>query len=224
MTTTNNKNCPFEASSGYTTEEGRLHYLLQHGVDEKDAMTISKSLDANLDTSQPLYFWQLYSLIGHEPIIAIITDFYERVYGDDEEAWFRDAFSDLSDIDHHVKTQALYWIDAFGGGKLYHGGSYRLNFHHHGNASQVMNAAGAKRWMHHMRGALENQQHAFEDPRVMPCIVDFVKTKMKVYAKEHSWEFDECDFDFAKGWTLDETDAVLLQDEDSGKDNGSAPQ
>jgi len=44
----------------------------------------------------------------------------------------------------------LYWIDAFGGEKLYYGGTYQLNFHHHGNAAQVMNATGAKQWMYHM--------------------------------------------------------------------------
>lgn len=196
MTTNNTNKCPFETSSGYTTEEGRLQYLLEQGVTKEKAETISKSLNADMDPSKPLYFWQLYSLIGHEPILEIVQDFYERVYGDDEEPWFRDAFSDISGIHHHVQTQALYWIDAFGGGKLYHGGSYRLNFHHHGNASQVMNAKGAKRWMYHMRSALESL--TFEDPRIMPCIVDFLRVKMKTYAKEHHWEFDESDFDFAK--------------------------
>ena len=147
--------CPFESSPGYTTESGRVQYLVEHGVSEKDAKRISTSLDADTERSKPLYFWQLYSLIGHEPIISIVQNFYERVYGDDEEPWFRDAFDDISGIDHHVQTQALYWIDAFGGGKMYHGGNYRLNFHHHGNASHVMNAKGAKRWMHHMREALQ---------------------------------------------------------------------
>lgn len=63
-----------------------------------------------------------------------------------------------------------------------------------------MNGKGAQRWMHHMRGALLNYHKTkpFDDPRVMPCIVDFIKTKMKVYAKEHhNWKFDESDFDFA---------------------------
>ncbi len=80
--------CPFESSVGYTTENGRVQYLMvEHGVSEQDAKGISKSLDADMDPSKPLYFWQLYSLIGHEPIISIVQNFYERVYGDEEEPW-----------------------------------------------------------------------------------------------------------------------------------------
>ena len=64
--------------------------------------------------------------------------------------WFRDAFTSISGIEHHIATQAAYWIDAFGGGREYHGGDGRINFHHHHNAASVMTAAGARRWMHHM--------------------------------------------------------------------------
>lgn len=105
-------------------------YLLEHGIDKDNAKNITTSLTADMDTLKPLYYWQLYSIIGHEPILEIVQDFYERLYGDDQEPWFRDAFVQISDIHHHVQTQALYWIDSFGGGKVYHGGNYRLNFHH----------------------------------------------------------------------------------------------
>ena len=193
---TTNSGCPFRESQGYSTKDGRLQYLVEHGISDSNAKTISSSVEADMDRSKPLYFWQLYSLIGHEPIIEIVKDFYKRVYADDEESWFRNAFSRIGGVEYHVQAQAMYWIDAFGGGKVYHGGSYRLSFHHHHNASEVMNAIGARRWMHHMRGALESQK--FEDPRVLPCIVDFLSTKMKTYAKEHEWEYDESDFDFAK--------------------------
>lgn len=47
-----------------------------------------------------------------------------------------------SDVDHHIETQTAFWIDSFGGGRAYHGGDYRLNFHHEHNAGQVMNAEG----------------------------------------------------------------------------------
>lgn len=221
---TNNNCCPFEASSGYTTEDGRLQWLQEHNYDEESAEKISKSLQANLDATKPLYYWQLYSLIGTEPIVSIVQDFYERVYADTEESWFRDAFASISGIHHHVQTQALYWIDAFGGGRAYHGGNYRLNFHHEYNAAKVMNAKGATRWMHHMRGALENYQDKFDDPRVMPCIVDFLKTKMKVYAKEHNWEFDESDFNFAKNMTkqVNEGDSVLSTQKDEVENHAKA--
>ena len=115
-----------------------------------------------------------------------------------------------------------------GGGKKYHGGDFRLNFHHSNNASQVMNARGATRWMHHMRETIMSTdfrcvkckcvcflraRFGFDsavslgvaksdldlcsatDGRVKPCIVDFLRTKMVKYAKQHSWEFNEHDFD-----------------------------
>ena len=142
-----------------------------------------------------MYFWQLYSLIGHEPIIDIVTDFYTRVYNDTEATWFRDAFTRIASKDHHIATQVMYWVDAMGGGRVYHGGNYRLRFHHEHNAGHVMTAKGATRWMYHMRGALIAYPK-FDDPRVMPCIASFLKTKMPKYAEEFDWKFDESDFDF----------------------------
>jgi hypothetical protein len=71
-----------------------------------------------------------------------------------DEPWFRDAFTNIAGVEYHIAKQAAYWIDAFGGGRQYHGGDGRVNFHHHHNASSVMNAAGARRWMHHMSHAL----------------------------------------------------------------------
>jgi len=39
----------------------------------------SESLTAETDVTKPLYFWQLYSVIGENPIIAIVEKFYKRV-------------------------------------------------------------------------------------------------------------------------------------------------
>lgn len=186
--------CPFQPSAGYATAQGRSEWLSDRGVGAKKARTISKSMHADPDVSKPLYFWQIYSLIGQKAIYAIVENFYVRVYADTEAPWFRDAFTRIGSMEHHIYAQAAYWVDVMGGGKHYHGGSYRIDFHHSHNASQVMNASGASRWMHHMRGAL-NDQH-FQDRRVKPCIVDFLRTKMKKYAEEHKWKFDEGDFDF----------------------------
>ena len=36
------------------------------------------------------------------------------------------------------------------------------------------------------------------DPRVKPCIVDFLYTRMQKYAVAHNWEFDQSDFDCFK--------------------------
>ena len=190
------KECPFAPKNGYSTRQFRDQYLSIKDITDTEAKQIPVSLEADLDLKAPLYPWQLYSLIGHGPIVAIVSDFYGRVYDDREQEWFRKAFTRISGKDHHIAVQAAYWIDAFGGGKAYHGGHYRLKFHHKHNASQVLNARGAKRWMYHMRGALEAYDFSKLDPRVKPCIIEFLRIKMQSYASEHIFLFDEKGFDF----------------------------
>jgi truncated hemoglobin YjbI len=204
--------CPFNARKGYTTDQSRREYL---EVWKKTEDELSPSLVADPDKTKPLFFWQLYSLIGEDPIIAIITDFYTCVYADKEEKSFRQAFTRISGKEHHILTQAAYWIDAMGGGRAYHGGSHRLNFHHAHNAGSVMNARGAKRWMHHMRSALANYDFTkLYDPRIKPCIVEFLKTKMIVYAEEFDWEFDENDFKLICEVS---TDSLSLQEKEEAE-------
>jgi hypothetical protein len=95
------------------------------------------------------------------------------VFADTSNPWFRDSFTRIGDLEHHVAAQAAFWEDIMGGGRRYHGGEYRLQFHHTNNAAAVMNSDGAARWMHHMRRSL--QTHAREltlcDIRVVPCIL-----------------------------------------------------
>ena len=89
-------------------------------------------------------------------------------------------------------------MDAFGGGACYHGGDFRLNFHHANNAGQVMNEAGANRWMYHMSKVILHKGYverlAVVDPRALPCLVDFLELKMQLYAREYGWTFDASPF------------------------------
>ncbi|GMI57269.1 hypothetical protein ScalyP_jg6143 [Parmales sp. scaly parma] len=187
-------------SCGYATQAARIDFLRIQGLPQNVAKLVANDLQAATDLTEPLYFWQLYSIIGDEGIITrIITSFYQNVYNDDDDPEFRQAFARISGIEHHIETQTQYWIDAFGGGPNYHGGEYRLNFHHSHNAEKVMNAAGAKRWMYHMSNALSSFELELRliDPRVFSCIVSFLCTKMKVYAEDNNWKFSEIDFKFA---------------------------
>jgi len=190
--------CPYNPRHGYTTASGREDWLKDRGIKGKEAKKISSSLVADPDPTAPLYYWQVYSLIGPDAIYELVGDFYRRVYADDEEPWFRDAFTRISGMDHHVATQAGFWIDTMGGGRTYHGGDYRLNFHHTHNAREVMTARGAQRWMHHMSRTLNSFDFSRYDARVKACIVDFLATKMRKYASQHNWKFSAKDFDFAK--------------------------
>jgi hypothetical protein len=252
--------CPFSSTAGHSTMEGRDEYLaLYHhhhryypSDDDNGALSSStscvpsSSVQANPDTRQPLYFWQLYSLIGKQPILDICRDFYDFVFSDtnnnnnnnnnddttpttndtnntnttnshhnndddQQEDWFRSVFERSASKEHHVQTQSTYWIDAMGGGPVYQGGLGRLNFHHHSSdARSIMNAKGARRWMHHMRASIRKNHFHFErirtiihdddddndndDDRVLPCLVTFLETKMRSYAKTFQWELDPLDF------------------------------
>lgn len=184
-------------TAGYTTDKARYDWLAYKGLPANEAkQAASSSLYADLDVTKPLYFWQLYSILGHHKIEAIIRAFYTRVFGDSDAPWFQQAFTQIFDFEHHVATQTQFWRDAFGGGKQYHGGDGRLNFHHTHNAASVMNADGAERWMFHMTLALNNDVDLTKcDPRVKDVIVDFLRWRMEHYAKQHGWKFNLGDFD-----------------------------
>jgi truncated hemoglobin YjbI len=190
------------AKCSYATEQGRKDWLAAHGITRPaDMRAVTESYVADSDPQAPLYYWQLFSLLGLDRIHAMVTLFYKRVYADDDAPWFRDAFARISDMDHHVTTQTQFWVDVMGGGRYYHGGDYRLNFHHTHNAEAVMNARGAQRWMYHMRLAVQDNEQNPDtsfgalDSRILPCLKDFLRTKMLKYANEHDWKFDNSDFD-----------------------------
>lgn len=215
--------CPFEGKRGFATRESRDEFiqnkLKEQQVDckggkaattditeketKEDYLPQSEddfptSYQADLDVTKPLYFWQLFSILGKDPILEIVKAFYARVLVDEQD-WFRLAFTQVTDeIDHHIKTQSAYWIDSFGGGKEYWGGSSRLNYHHYSNhAFAIMNAKGATRWLWHMKMAMSTYDFATKhkgDPRILPCIVEFLKTKVRTYSAEHEFEFDESMF------------------------------
>mmetsp|Transcript_24100 Transcript_24100/g.41271 ORF Transcript_24100/g.41271 Transcript_24100/m.41271 type:complete len:226 (+) Transcript_24100:163-840(+) len=201
-----NNGCPFKPRRGYV--DGRSDYLFHFykvvdddGNRDGDTNVPTRSPIASRNIEDPLYPWQIYSLIGTKPILQIVTDFYERVFDDTENDWFRGVFVDVAPLNHHIQTQAAYWVDAMGGGKYYHGGNYRLTFHHTHNAREIMNAKGAKQWMHHMKGALlavKDKSVFANDPRILTCIVSFLEAKMRTYATDHGWEFDESDFIFLR--------------------------
>lgn len=88
----NNKSlpeCPFSPKPGYTTAAVYTEYAVDHpltapNMDVRDEY----ALLANMDQAEPLYFWQLYSVLGPTPIRQLVTDFYQRVFDDDEHPGF----------------------------------------------------------------------------------------------------------------------------------------
>lgn len=182
----------FPTRHGYMTEKTRNDYItfaITRNLLPPDAHRMPQiiSLDAPDDPSKPIQFWQLFSVLGPERIVAIVSDFYQRVFADED--WFVSVFARVGGVDHHITTQASMWADVMGGGPYYHGGDFRLNFHHTHNAIQLMDARGAERWTRLMLETLEaSPRHMTGDPRVRPALNTFLSYFMEKYASEFSFE------------------------------------
>ena len=182
----------YPTAVGYMTEAIRRRYI-EHAVPlgflpaQAHRMAQIVSLCAANDVSKPILFWQLYSVLGSERIRALVRRFYARVFAD--EHWFRSVFERVGPLDHHVMTQSAMWIDVFGGGMTYHGGEYRLRFHHHHNAMSLMNQRGAERWVALMAETLDDPGTDFtSDSRVRPAVNTFLSFFMGKYAEDFGFE------------------------------------
>jgi truncated hemoglobin YjbI len=182
----------FPTRHGYMSEKIQRDYItsaIARNVLPADAHRIAQivSLSAPNDASKPIQFWQLYSVLGQDPIVKIVQNFYERVFADED--WFASVFARVGGIGHHINTQASMWIDVMGGGPYYHGAEFRLNFHHTHNAIQLMNNKGAKRWTQLMLDTLDDSaRHMADDPRIRISINTFLAHFMAKYAEEFAFE------------------------------------
>lgn len=182
----------YPPQSGYMTESIRTKYI--DSAIEKNLLPANAhrlepviSLVAANDTSKPIQFWQLYSVLGPERIMAIVSQFYNLVYND--EQWFMSVFARMGAKDRHIMTQSGMWVDVMGGGHQYHGGEFRLNFHHTHNAMELMNDKGAERWVSLMVKTLNKPGVDYtEDARVRPAINTFLGYFMGKYAADFSFQ------------------------------------
>lgn len=185
----------FPTGNGYLTERTRLDYIekaIANNLLPQNAHRMPQiiSLSASNDISRPIQFWQLFSVLGPERIVAIVRNFYERVF--DDEDWFRSVFARVGGVNHHVNTQSAMWFDVMGAGPAYHGGEFRLSFHHTHNAIQLMNEPGAKRWVRLMVAALDDSTiHLTDDPRVRPALNTFLAHFFARYAAEFNFSSRE---------------------------------
>lgn len=178
----------YSTNQGYLTTTIRNKYIdfaIAQKLMPENAHRLAHivSLNASNHASTPIQFWQLYSVLGANRIINLISRFYDRVY--DDQAWFAAVFQRISNKQHHIHTQSAMWIDVMGGGLHYHGGEYRLNFHHTHNAFELMNERGAKRWTELMANTLNDPATDFtDDQRVRPAINTFLDFFMRKYAED----------------------------------------
>lgn len=177
---------------GYMSETIQRAYInraISKGLLPADAHRMPEiiSLTASSDRSKPIQFWQLYSVVGQDPIVGIVQRFYERVFAD--EFWFTSVFERVGGIGHHINTQASMWIDVMGGGPYYHGAEFRLSFHHTHNAMALMNDKGAMRWSDLMLNTLDASSDLMTgDPRVRTAINTFLAYFMIKYSDEFAFD------------------------------------
>lgn len=194
----------YPTNYGYLTEKIRQDYIdiaVMNKVLPANAHRMQEivSLSAPNQFTKPIQFWQLFSVLGPDRIVSIVSGFYERVH--DDENWFTSVFSRIGGVNHHINTQSAMWIDVMGGGPAYHGGEFRLNFHHQHNALQIMNEKGARRWVKLMVDALDaSADHMTQDPRVRPSLNTFLTHFFGKYATE---------FNFANRESFGETNPPL---------------
>lgn len=182
----------FPTRHGHMSEKTQQAYIaaaIKKGLLPTEAHRIAEvvSLTAPSDTAKPIQFWQLYSVLGQDPIVGIVQRFYQRVFKD--EPWFTSVFERVGPLNHHISTQASMWVDVMGGGPYYHGGEFRLSFHHTHNAMALMNDKGAERWVSLMRQTLDTSVDLMtDDPRVRISINTFLTHFMSKYADEFAFE------------------------------------
>ena len=181
----------YPTQPGYMTEAIQHAYItaaIEKGFLPRDAHRMAEvlSLTAPGDPAKPIQFWQLYSVLGEDPIVGIVQRFYQRVFAD--EPWFKSVFERVGSLNHHIATQASMWVDVMGGGPYYHGAEYRLSFHHTHNAMALMNDKGAERWVTLMRNTLDQSADLMtKDPRVRTSINTFLAHFMTKYADEFAF-------------------------------------
>jgi len=185
----------FPTEEGFLTQiiqKEYIKYLLEKGeINDNHINKNILSLNATDNNTPTLYFWQLYSILGKKPIEKLITNFYTRVFNDNEKPWFRDFFIELGSLEYHIKGQTNFWLDVMGAGEYYRGGEKRLNFKHD-LAREIMTNKAANRWMDHMLLALDDNYNNFKiDKRILPCLKKFLLFFMNKYSLEFDFNFIE---------------------------------
>ena len=184
----------FFPKPGYLTNKIKNDYILtsiNNGSLPKNALDFSEitSLHASNDPNKPIYFWQLYSILGEKPVEKLIRLFYTRIFNDTKNSWFSQEFIEIGDIEYHVKGQKNFWLDVMGGGEHYKGTEKKL-YNYHKLVKNIMTKEGANCWMSHMDKALKDiELEKIEDKRVLSCIKSFLNYFMLKYAVEFDFNF-----------------------------------
>lgn len=175
-------NIMFEPSYGNLTKKVRKIYL-NYLIKTKKIKKVTKNMLSLKASSDKLYFWQLYSILGEDIITDIITRFYTRIFNDTINIGFSNVFKESGSIEYHIMGQKRFWLDAMGGGKYYRNGKKKV-YQHHVMVKNIMTYEGSILWLYHMYSVLDTYTELHKDIRVVPCIKEFLLFFMKKYSKQ----------------------------------------
>lgn len=104
----------------------------------------------------------LYSKLGHETFVKLSTEFYNRVYADDDQS-FRSIFSN-SNKEDAIQNQYEFFIQRMGGPPLYsqRKGHPALIGRH---GPYAITKQAAEQWLQHMQATLDSIQEIDTDSK-----------------------------------------------------------
>lgn len=134
----------------------------------------------------------LFEKLGLQTFINLSTDFYNRVYNDEEE-WFRSIFANSKKEDA-IQNQYEFFVQRMGGPPLYseRRGHPALIGRH--RPFPVTHRA-AERWLHHMQQALDSIEDSESKTKMMNFFKhtafflvagDELKNQNQVFACKHA--------------------------------------
>jgi truncated hemoglobin YjbI len=114
----------------------------------------------------------IYERIGIDGIRHLSRLFYERVYSDHENQWFRNIFASSTKADA-IDNQYRYLVQILGGPPLYKEkkGKYTRLVGRHANYNIGANAA--KRWVLHMQAAIAEHELLVHDEEASAALSSY---------------------------------------------------
>jgi truncated hemoglobin YjbI len=140
----------------------------------------------------------LFDYLKSDGIRQLSTDFYTRVYDDEDAPWFRDMFKRRASLQQSIDRQVDFFIQMWGGPKVYTASNkqhcLRYIVSDHAGAKMFakhdlsrerapgITDEGAVRWLFHMNNAINNQKPAW--------VTAFGKDDAWMIEKTMRWFFD----------------------------------
>lgn len=190
-------------SNGYLTEAIRVDYINMY-IKNKNfsakAFTDMDIVSLYAHISKPIYFWQLYNILGEYHIKNIITIFYTNIFNDKNPInfWFTKFFKEKGNLEYHINNQTNLWLDIMGGGKLYtyilkYNKTLITNNNNYFNLNNFLvyniNKKYNDKWILYMIETFKNINTNIFDNRIITCLIDFITFFIYKYNMP-------CDFNF----------------------------